>query len=114
MTTADPHIDYSSIKRVVISFSNHLLDASAGDLAPKFYNFFDKSNVVLDPDLLQVAVDQTESLLTMCKGDTTCLSPILNKIFFKRFSLNIGKTVGFRTQDAFEAAFNEAVIALKP
>ena len=41
MTTADPVLDYSNIKRVVISFSNNLLDASASDLAPEFDDFFD-------------------------------------------------------------------------
>ena len=108
MATAD-RIDYSSIKGVVISFSNDLLDASAGDLAPKFDDFFDATNVVLDPDLLQIAVDQTESLLSWCKGDTTRLSSILNKIYFKRFSLDANKTVNLQTQAAFEAAFDEAV-----
>ena len=60
MATSVP--DYSSIKRVMISFSNDLLDASAGDIAPEFEDFFDQTNVVLDPDLLQIAVDQTDRL----------------------------------------------------
>ena len=108
MATAD-RIDYSSIKGVVISFSNDLLDASAGDLAPKLDDFFDATNVVLDPDLLKISIDQTESLLSWCEGDTTRLPSILNKIYFKCFSLDANKTVNLQTQAAFEAAFDEAV-----
>ena len=107
MSTSVP--DYSSLKRVTISFSNDLLDASAGDIAPEFDDFFDETDVVLDTDLLQITVDQTKSLLMSCKGDTTRLSSILNEIFFKRFSLDAGKTVTLRTQAAFVAAFDEAV-----
>ena len=44
MATTDPVLDYSSIKRVMISFFNDLLDASAGDVAPEFDDFFDDSN----------------------------------------------------------------------
>ena len=107
---ATDRIDYSSIKSAVISFSNDLLDASAGDLFPKFDDFlFDQTNAVLDPDLLQIAFDQTEVLLTKCEGDTSCLSSILNKIFFKPFSLDVNKTISLRTQAAFGAAFEVAV-----
>jgi hypothetical protein len=101
-------VDYSVIKRVLISFTNVSLNDCAADIAPDFDDFFDESNEILDPDLLAITCGQVESVLSLCEGDKTRLPSLVDKIFFKYFSADAGTSVRLRTQTSFEGAFQEA------
>ena len=92
-----------------LPFSNELLNLSVANIAPDFDDLFDQTNVILDPDLLQVTFDQVETPFSKCEGDQTRLSSILvSRIVFKCFSRNVNTTVSLRTQASFEAAHDEA------
>jgi hypothetical protein len=55
------------------------LNDFASDTAPDFEHFFDKTGVILDPDLFDVIKNQVRQILEHCDGSSGRIPSMLNK-----------------------------------